>query len=199
MDKKKAEEKVLVIKAEDAFKKGNWQGINTEFIQYIFLLSKEQGKFLRRGEVEDDPSWQQIIPYIVVRHNQKVFLMQRKDTASEKRLASLYSIGVGGHIRAEDLKEGETFIDWSRREMDEELDYKGKLVFDIVGVLNDLDSEVGSVHLGIIILAEIDNTNVAIRDEHQTGKFVNISELKNYYGQLEGWSRIVFDHLNQNN
>ena len=52
--------------------------------------------------VENDPSLKQIIPYVVLMHAERVFLVKRLPAQSEQRLAGMYSIGIGGHINKDD-------------------------------------------------------------------------------------------------
>ena len=71
--------------------------------------------------METDPAYKQIIPYLVFTYENKYFLMQRQKKASETRLQSKYSLGIGGHIREEDM-ENCTLVDWAKREFEEEID-----------------------------------------------------------------------------
>ena len=57
-------------------------------------------------------TYKQIIPYMIFEYADNYFLMERKSTASEQRLKSKLSLGIGGHIRQEDL-DGGTIFDWA--------------------------------------------------------------------------------------
>ena len=65
MAKNKDDELVLVVESEIIFEKGIWQGLKTDNLDYYVELIKNNCQFKRRGDVETDPSFQQIIPYIV--------------------------------------------------------------------------------------------------------------------------------------
>ena len=52
--------------------------------------------------METDPTYKQIIPYLIFTHDNHYFLMQRRAQASEQRLRNKMSLGIGGHLRAED-------------------------------------------------------------------------------------------------
>ncbi|MBM3250708.1 MAG: phosphoesterase, partial [Candidatus Nealsonbacteria bacterium] len=94
----KQNEKVLVVPASVIFKEGRWQGIKTENLDYYLNLIKENCQFKKRSEVEGDPSWQQIIPYILFSYKDKYFFYKYLEKAGEKRLVNSYQLGVGGHI-----------------------------------------------------------------------------------------------------
>lgn len=191
----KEDEQVLVVKREDLFPKGSWHGINPDESDRVVLLASTKGEFQKRSKVEKEPLVKQIIPYIVFRYQDKYLLMQRLENHTEQRLASLYSYGIGGHLREEDLEKGEGILDWAKREFSEEVDYGGNLHLKVLGVLNDDSNSVGQVHLGIVIIAEGDSTQIKVKDEHKSGKLVSLSEALEHYDQMENWSQIVFKYL----
>ena len=187
-------EKVLCIPTESEFP--NWQGISRAFtLGYIERLVHENGRFLERGGVEEDPSVKQIIPYVIFRHKDKYFLMQRLPNHKDARLASKFSLGIGGHVNPEDL-ERESIIDMAMREFSEEVNYSGSLEFSYLGLLYDGSDAVGQVHLGVVLIADGDSDQILVRNEHKQGKMLSFSEIGQYYENLEGWSRMVFDCLN---
>ena len=73
-------------------------GFSPGGLEGVLAIVGEHGDFLPRPRAERDPSWKQIIPYAVVHHRQRVFLMQRSGRGGEPRLYNRFSIGVGGHI-----------------------------------------------------------------------------------------------------
>ena len=97
------DESILVVKRSVLFSRGSWQGlkqINIEDFSRLVYLEKE---FHPRYLMETDVRYKQIIPYLIFTHNNSYFLMQRQSTAGEQRLKNKYSLGIGGHIRKEDL------------------------------------------------------------------------------------------------
>ena len=106
----KEDERVLVVGRQQVFQGGTWLGINPDASDRVFNLASTQGEFRKRGDVEEDPSIKQIIPYIVFKHGDRYLLMQRIDTHDEQRLANLYSCGIGGHLREQDLGQGEGIL-----------------------------------------------------------------------------------------
>ena len=59
-----------------------------------------------RSEVEEDPGFKQIIPYVVFRSGDGVFCYTRGKSQGEARLHRLRSLGVGGHVSEEDADGG---------------------------------------------------------------------------------------------
>lgn len=192
----KEDEQILVVSREIVIPQP-WQGINTEGVEEFEKLVRENGSFRRRADCEEDSSWKQIIPYMVFRHQDKYFLMQRTNQGLEARLHNLYSLGIGGHINKEDLV-GETIMDWARREFEEEVDYPGNFTATPVGLLNDDTNLVGEVHLGYVLLLEGDSEQIKIRDEHQSGQLISLYEMRLLTPQMETWSSILWDHLAKN-
>lgn len=191
---KKEDEKILVVERKILFPKKILQGIQKiDFNLYLNLIEKNK-KFLWRSQVETDANYKQIIPYLVFKFQDKFFLMQRKNNASEVRLQNLYSLGIGGHIREKDLDQ-KTILDWAKREFSEEIDYQGTFEATPIGLLNDESNLVGQVHTGFVFLLKGDSDKIKIRDEHKEGRLYTLEECKTFYSKMEQWSQIVFDYI----
>ena len=200
---RKHEERVMVISREELFQNDVWNGIRSENLtKYVNLISSKH-KFLARGEVEQDPSYKQIIPYLVFENDGRIFLMRRKADHTDLRLANNYSLGVGGHINKRDVKKvskvsnANSIIEWAKREFEEEIDYKGKYKVEFLGILNHDANDVGMVHLGLVMKVIGDSGQIAVLDEHKSGELVTLEEASKVYKQMESWSQIVFDYLRQ--
>lgn len=154
----------------------------------------QKREFLPRSLMEQDYSYKQIIPYLVFRHEDKYFLMQRKAKASETRLKSKYSFGIGGHIRQEDIKTDD-IAQWAEREFTEEIEYSGRFEVKFLGVLNDDSNDVGRVHVGFVYLLDGDSCQICVKDELESGILLSLSECEPYYEFMEEWSKIVFNFL----
>jgi predicted NUDIX family phosphoesterase len=192
----KFNESILVVKRKNLFPKGDWLGIKqVDFEQYLKLVQEHQ-EFMPRGLAEEDATYKQVIPYLVFRHNDLYFLMQRKNSSSEQRLASKYSLGIGGHLREEDMK-GSSIIEWAQREFDEEINYTGSVTITPLGILNSEETPVDQVHIGFVLLLEGDSEDISIRSELQSGELVSLAVCKEK--DLEGWSRFVVDYLERYN
>jgi predicted NUDIX family phosphoesterase len=194
---KKLEEKVMVVRREDIFRWGIWNGIQTENLKkYINLISTKH-KFLPRAQVETDPSWQQIIPYLIFENKGRIFVMKRKSDHTDSRLADLYSIGVGGHLNKRDVS-GKDINVWVRREFEEEVKYEGKFKTNFLGLLNHDANDVGLVHIGLVIQVIGETDKIEIRDEHKSGELTKLADVGKFYKRMETWSQIVYDYLLNN-
>lgn len=192
----KADEKILVIPRATLFAEiplfNGFQPVSN-FGSLQAFINKNQ-EFHWRSNMENDPSYKQIIPYLVFEYNKTYFLMRRRSTASEQRLKNKFSLGIGGHIRQEDLTSC-NLIDWAQREFHEEVAYQGTLLASPLGLINDDSNAVGQVHLGFVFLLRGNCPDISIRSEHKEGRLVSLDDCKTMYDDLESWSQLVFDYL----
>jgi len=164
-------------------------------------LTQKNNNFLNRNKAEDDPSYKQIIPYAIFRHNNKFLKYVRGKKSGEQRLASKSSIGIGGHINHEDYEasslEKDTYLTGIEREINEELIISGNYKNSPIALINDDSNEVGEVHLGIVHLFDLENSNVSPGEANiQNLKFLSNDELLDERENLETWSQICVDNLN---
>ena len=193
-----ASEQVLCVRREEMFPDGAWHGFVSTDLERFQKVIRERHSFRRRAEVEDDPSYQQIIPYIVFRHDGHYFLTHRLRASSEKRLRKQYSLGIGGHINPGDLMGGDPVLDGLKREWQEEVAYEGRFEARLIGLLNEDSSPVSKVHLGVVFLLDGDSPNIAIRETNKlAGELLTLDEMRIYYLGMESWSQIVYDRLTQ--
>src|ERR1700680_2750078 len=171
------------------------KGLITEGIDQITTLVARCGVFLERAEAEADPRYKQIIPYAVVRHSERYFLLQRKSTQSEQRLHNKLSIGVGGHINPSEVaSDSDVIREGLTREIGEELYIAPGYRERLVGLINDDTTDVGRVHLGVLFEIDSISPDVRVRETHKMdGAWALISHLDQSYEGLETWSQIVFD------
>ena len=82
------------------------------------------------------------------------------------------------------------------RELEEELALTapiGELQF--LGLINDDDTEVGRVHLGLCFLLDTDG-DVSVREtEKLEGLWLPLSQLASRAGEMETWSSLLLDTL----
>lgn len=186
---------ILVVKREKLFCDGDWQGLKTaDFDRYQARIMAHQ-EYHPRGLMEEDPQFKQIIPYLVFKHQDHIFIMQRSIDASERRLQNMYSIGIGGHVRQEDLTNAGSVFDWARREFYEEVSYTGGLTIKPLGILNDDSNSVGVVHVGLVLLLEGDSADISVKSELKSGLLQRVNECKKLHNYLEPWSQKVIDIL----
>lgn len=185
-------ERVFVVDRSDIPGGTAWHGVRTADLDGIVAEIEERGRFEPRDVMERDPTFKQIIPYLVLRDGSRWFLMQRTSAGGDERLHGRYSIGVGGHMNPGDAG----LIGGLRREWDEELVASFAPRFQLVGLLNDDTTDVGAVHLGAVYVADASGRPVAIRETDKlVGRFVDGAAVSAVQDRLETWSRLVFDHL----
>lgn len=190
-------EYILVVKREFLFPHGPWQGLKeVDFESYIDIIQKNK-EFLPREHMETNPAFKQIIPYLIFTYQNRYFLMQRQSKASETRLQNKYTLGIGGHIRQEDLQEGSSIFDWAKREFHEEINYYGTLKITPIGILNDDSNEVGKVHIGFVLLLEGDSNQISIKSELKSGFLIPLDECQMLAQSMETWSQVVLNYLAQ--
>jgi len=195
------DEQILVVPRADLFWDGPFRGVSSVGLDEYLARVRQFGLFRRRGDVEDDASLKQIIPYLVVQSSGRYMLFQRTQAGGEGRLHGLYSIGVGGHVARADVggedgvgSEDDAVAAGLRRELDEELIVDGPWTARLAGVLNDDDNAVGQVHFGLVHVVNVPSGRVAIREtDRLTGRLAGIGEVRAAYAQMETWSQLVLD------
>lgn len=170
-------------------------GFTTDGLAAYLERVRDHGVFRRRGEMEQDPSMKQIIPYLIVRHRDRLFLFQRSTAGDEARLHGKYSIGVGGHINRGDVEGAEDPVAAGlRRELEEELVVGGPRRVRPVGVLNDDTNPVGQVHFGLVHVVEVDTPAIRVREaDALSGRLVDPAEVRGLYERMETWSQLILD------
>lgn len=191
-------EHILVVKRDTLFfQEPAWHGLKKVDIDAYLSLIQTHKEFLPRPDMELDQTYKQIIPYLVFKYRDHYFLMQRSNKASEARLQNKFTLGIGGHVRAEDLQEGSTLFDWARREFHEEVAYSGNLTITSLGMLNDDSNEVGKVHIGLVLLLEGDSDQITVHSELKSGTLFTLEECAAYADHMESWSRFIFEALDE--
>ena len=169
-----------------------FRGVRSVSLDPFLDAIAQHGTFRPRDEVEGDPSWKQVIPYLALRDWERLFLMRRTRAGGDERLHDRYSIGVGGHVNPQD---GDVFGGLAR-EWSEEVEADFTPEFQPIGVLNDDDNAVGAVHLGLVFAADAMGRSVDIRErEKLSGSFATFDEVAAIAEKLETWSELLFAHL----
>jgi len=171
-----------------------WRGLRRDPVALSAALAgiAAEGRFEPRPAMEADPRFKQVIPYLVLRDGPRWFLMRRSRAGTDARLHDRWSIGVGGHLNPgdRDLAGG------LRREWAEELAAGFTPDFRPIGLLNDDETDVGSVHIGVVYTAEAAGRPVAVRETDKLeGGFVDEAAVSAVRDRLESWSALVFDAL----
>lgn len=194
----KLQERVLVVPTAVFHAAGLFQGFTAELERYLpRLLDPAVLTYRPRAEVETDPSFKQIVPYVVLKYRNQVFHYTRGKAGGEARLRALRSIGVGGHIAAQDsnLFEG-PYRPGMLREVAEEVQLETDYRESCLGLLNDDSTPVGQVHLGVVHLFELAEPKAKRREAALTrAGFAPLAELRQQREEFETWSQIVLDVL----
>ncbi|MDO4574734.1 MAG: phosphoesterase [Planctomycetia bacterium] len=197
------DEKVLVLPTAFFHELGYFQGFTSDLGKYLpQLLDPAVVRFRPRSEVEKDPNWKQLIPYMLFRHTNangvvSLFRYTRGKGMGEGRLHLKHSVGVGGHLSECDSTSADTNTDVYHagmlRERAEEVRLETTILREqIIGLINDDQNEVGKVHLGVVHLIDVAEPNVYPNEKEvlETGFFPIADQLKNLDG-YESWSSIT--------
>jgi len=160
----------------------------------------QNGLFRKRNELEDDPSFKQIIPYAIISNKESYYLFKRTSGQREKRLHNKYSLGVGGHMNpgsSSDSKE-QYLIGELKRELFEEVKLlNGCIIEDIefIGFINDDTISVGRAHIGLLYNIHVSNKDVYINEpDKMTAEWIEKPGLDEFYEGMETWTKITYNY-----
>ena len=187
-------EHVLVLPREDVPGGCEFTGVRSADRVALDLLREAvlaHGHYLDRPAAENDPSQKQLIPYVLVRDAERIFLMERTTAGGDPRLHRKASIGVGGHLNPVDHGD-DPLMDGLRREWVEEVEASFEPEFRLAGFLNDDSNQVGAVHLGVVFTVQADGHPVEVRERDKlSGSFADPDDVRLAWDRLETWSQLV--------
>ncbi len=192
------DERVLVIPTERFRAAGYFHGFRAADATYrAAVLDQSAFQFRPRSEVETQPEFKQLIPYVVLKCGNDLFHYRRGAAGTEARLRSLRSIGIGGHISEEDARGGDDpYHTGMMRELTEEVLIDCDWKDSFFGFINDDRTPVGSVHLGVVHLVELQTKAVHSREEALADAgFSQLAELAERATEFETWSQFVLAEL----
>ena len=197
------EEMILVVRRALLEKLGIFHGLNFDVQKYLpALLARENNFFMPRSQAENDPTFKQIIPYVLLAHDGRVLHYVRGKKAGEQRLVSKGSLGIGGHMNDGDeglfaLDEA-AYLEGVRREVCEEISVRTNFQNRVVALLNDDSNPVGQVHLGVVHIFSLESDDVQKREAMITNlAFLTPDELRARRDAMETWSQICLDSLDK--
>ncbi len=194
-------EKVLVVPTALFHQLGHFQGFTTDVDKYLsVLLDPANTSYRPRGQMEQDPSFKQLIPYVIFRYQQdgqtQLFRYTRGSGQGETRLHSKKSIGIGGHISTLDENSDSVYNQGMRRELEEETIIETNYRESCVGMINDDETEVGKVHLGVVHIFDVDQPNVSARESDIVeASFQDVADILTDADHYESWSQICLKAL----
>jgi predicted NUDIX family phosphoesterase len=200
---------VLVVPTELFHRLGYFQGFTDQIERYLpELFSAAHTSYRPRHEVEEDPSFKQLIPYVIFRYRDPsgvvhVFQYTRGKGQGEGRLHSKRSVGIGGHISADDSSDASgdehataAYAEGMRRELAEEVAIDALSSERCVGLINDDQTEVGKVHLGVVHVVDVESPQVRPKEpDIAAAGFRPVAELLADVSGFESWSQICLKAL----
>lgn len=181
-----------------------FQGVERDVDLIVKLMERISANYsvMRRGDAEENPEYKQPIPYVVVRKGNEIFLYKRLASGGEARLHDKLSIGVGGHMNISEHTTSfkKTLSENLLRELEEELNIESEeQEFTTIGLINDDNDDVGRVHIGLLVVLDLDeDATVSVRETDQLqGEWMNIEDILkgDIYDRLEPWSQFTVDVL----
>jgi predicted NUDIX family phosphoesterase len=194
----KSAERVLGLPTERLRDAGMFQGFRLfDAGMFQYLLDPEHLEYRARGQAETDPSFKQLIPYLILRCGERLFHYTRGQSGNEARLRAKRSVGIGGHINAEeDSSHADPYRAGMLRELAEEIDIQSTYRERMFGLINDDATPVGQVHLGVVHLLDLDEPRVRpCEAEIADAGFASLRVLLPQANQFESWSRLVMEAL----
>lgn len=191
-------EHVLVFPTEVLHQIGYFQGLKKEVEPYLkVIFDPKVTQYKVRTEVESNVCFKQLIPYVVLKCGDQVYTYVRGRELSEKRLLDKYSIGLGGHIVAEDESLFSNVYDRAmEREIEEEVTIGSEYTQQRVALINDDFDEVGAVHFGIVEIFELKEPKVKKKEQSiKKARFVPIKWLKKNIDKFERWSQLCIKEI----
>ena len=171
----KWDEQILVVNRKELFnnEENHFYGFiekNDDKTKEI-INTFESYEVKRRGDMEEDPSFKQLIGYVLLKdiNTGEVLVYKRLVGGGEARLHGKASVGIGGHMNE---IEGKTIFEMLKinaaRELNEEVgvseeDALNNLHF--IGVINDDKTEVGQVHIGVVYECKVDKQLVEVKED----------------------------------
>ncbi len=200
-----ATERVLVVPTELFRRLGYFQGFSSQIQGYLNeLLSPKHTSYRPRGEVEVDPGFKQLIPYVIFQHRDEqgrptVFQYTRGTGQGEGRLHKKRSVGIGGHISTLDVGAGNgdsPYETGMHRELDEEVAIHTPYAAHCVGLINDDLTEVGRVHLGVVYRFDVEHPAIEPREADilESG-FLPVERILDELPAFETWSQLCMRAL----
>jgi predicted NUDIX family phosphoesterase len=198
-------ERVLVVPTELFHRLGYFQGFCSDVDSYFQdLFSPRHISYRARRDVEKDPSFKQLIPYVIFRYNDaqnnvNVFQYTRGTGMGEGRLHRKRSVGIGGHISTIDDNpnlNSSPYEEGMRRELAEEVEIDTPYTAKCVGLINDDQTEVGRVHLGVVHIFDVERPAVRSRETDllESG-FRPVAKILQDLNGFETWSQICMEAL----
>ena len=190
------------IPEEGVFTLGDDIYAEQDLLEFLDSKWNQYGSVQRRGDMEEDKNYKQVIPSMIIKQDDKYFTYTRLEGGGESRLHGKSSITIGGHANhVEDYWNFEHLMAVNaKRELEEEvyvLDENGKEIdnhlrltknMSIKGLIYNSLTDVDAVHIGLLTMIEIpEDWDVEVKEtDVLEGKFRTVEEIKEL--DLENWT-----------
>ena len=156
-------------------------GITRRMIDDILIKQRP----MLRCDAEINPNYKQIIPYVIIYRDNKVFCTKR--LKGDERLVGQISVGTGGH-----LERDEQAVQGMFSELKEEvgLEYNAANEYRFEGILLDESTEVSSVHMGLVFSLHLAEGDIAVKEvDKLQGMWLTPGEIT-ACNNIESWSKL---------
>ncbi|MBF2140806.1 NUDIX domain-containing protein [Staphylococcus epidermidis] len=200
----KFDEQIIVVNRDILFNKdknafnGFLHKNNVKGKEIFSALSKYEVK--RRGDMEDDPSFKQLISYCLLENEKgEILVYERLSGGGEERLHGQSSIGVGGHMN--DVTGADSINEVLRvnaqRELEEEVGLSNNKSqnMEYLGFINDDDNDVGKVHMGVVFKITVQSNDVEAKETDTLKiKWIEQGDIHSYE-DFETWSALILQDI----
>lgn len=200
----KFDEQIIVVNRDILFNKdknafnGFLHKNNFKGKEIFNALSKYEVK--RRGDMEDDPSFKQLISYCLLENEKgEILVYERLSGGGEERLHGQSSIGVGGHMN--DVTGADSINEVLRvnaqRELEEEVGLSNNKSqnMEYLGFINDDDNDVGKVHMGVVFKITVQSNDVEAKETDTLKiKWIEQGDIHSYE-EFETWSALILQDI----
>ncbi|MDR2519525.1 MAG: hypothetical protein LBC69_00465 [Eubacteriaceae bacterium] len=187
-------EKVLVVSSEKIGPYLTASGLITEGKEEIVRFILSEHCYLDRAIAENAEEARQIIPYAVLRSENRLFALRRLSGQTEARLHGMLSLGVGGHVNP-DAESAENPLEYGLlKEVGEEVSVAGMGKIEFHGIIHDASDPVSLYHLGLLYTIEAKGA-FTLETEKMAGEWMDMGEARRRKAEMEAWSRIALEYI----
>ena len=190
------------IPEEGVFTLGDDIYAEQDLLEFLDSKWNQYGSVQRRGDMEEDKNYKQVIPSMIIKQDDKYFTYTRLEGGGESRLHGKSSITIGGHANdvedywnfehlmavnaKRELEEEVYILDSNNEEIDNHLRLTKNM--SIKGLIYNEKTDVDAVHVGLLTMIEIPSDwNVKVKEtDVLEGKFRTVEEIKEL--DLENWT-----------
>ena len=190
------------IPEEGVFTLGNDIYAEQDLLEFLDSKWNQYGSVQRRGDMEEDKNYKQVIPSMIIKQDDKYFTYTRLEGGGESRLHGKSSITIGGHANdvedywnfehlmavnaKRELEEEVYILDSNNEEIDNHLRLTKNM--SIKGLIYNKKTDVDAVHVGLLTMIEIPSDwDVKVKEtDVLEGKFRTVEEIKEL--DLENWT-----------